>query len=230
MHRIVAAIVLMVFSSIAAAAGERGFFTPQKPNAPTWLIPTPELPVTVISMTTVGEKKKPAEVIDKQTGRRMQISYHANGNVDRVTYPDQGQVFVPHYGDNGKPDGGAVIDLATGNVIYDSLAGRGEKLLSPDDPVVMETITVVGSYTSAFATDFWGGSGPDGFSWVQLQQDITSCGVKSCENACDVAYGVANIGCNAMDWAPPAALACMGVALVAWQACKQGCDTFCPNP
>jgi hypothetical protein len=226
MHRTVAAIVLMAFTSMTFAGP--GFFPSQQQMSPAPM-------VSVLSTITVGEKSRPENIIDEK-GRRARIDYHTDGRVHGVSFIDEKKVAILHYGANGKIDGGSVLDLTTGVELFTTQKKLEKQVLSPEcgtDVDCAAVITVVGSYDNPWAGDFWGGSGPGGdFSWVQLTQPPPpDCSKTECNHACDVGLATAGIGCTALGiaWAP-LGLLCAAAALAGWIGCGNNCNAYCARP
>jgi hypothetical protein len=185
------ALTLAFFSMNTLAAP--GYFSATKPQI------SDGPAVSIVSTVVVGGKKKPEIVIDG-SGRRAHLDYHADGRLRTVTFPDQGGMVVIHY-KGGKPDGGTVIDLATGEEVVSTV--KKEKLLEFSqecgtgvDPDCAAKIEVTGSYNNPFASDYWGGSGPGYVSAQLAQEPPPNCSLGQCKTACSAGLSIAAISCG----------------------------------
>jgi hypothetical protein len=193
---------------------------------------SPAPAVNVLATKKVGDKERPERIID-HAGKLAVISYDAEGRPLTITYPHEHKIAVLSRDANGKVSGATLIDSATGSEVFTAHKNPGLKILT-DGVDYAEVIIVVGSYDNPWAGDFWGGSGPPGFSWVQVSSDPPpNCSKTACNQACDVGLATAGLGCTAIGVAnAPAGLLCGAAALGARVSCGQACDGDggCTNP
>jgi len=189
--------------------------------------------VIVLSTKQVLDKSRPETVIDK-TGVRHVFSYDAQGRINAVTQPDLQLVYVAQYDSSGKLSELTLLDLTTGKALYSAHHKPHNKILTDNGevPDYTEQIIVVGSYDNAQATDFWGGSGPDGATFNRLDPGPSpTCSKVGCNGLCDKANNLALSLCALWAIAQPlAGGACVVAALIAYSSCGSHCDSACQGP